>query len=109
MSLQGLGLDLQDDEPCGCCSVKSSKGSAAEEEEDLVLKTVVNIVLEMRRREGRSMTAVELILQKFCPKSEGGGAGVEVGLSLLWLLLSCCCGDNPRTVIRAGNYNPSTW
>ena len=24
------------------------------------------------------MTAVELILQKFCPKSEGGGAGVEL-------------------------------
>ena len=56
MSLQGLGPDLQDDEPCGCCSVKSSKGSEEEEEEeeeDLVLKTVVNIVLEMRRREGR--------------------------------------------------------
>ena len=73
MSLQGLGLDFQDDEPCGCCSVKSSKGSEEEEEEDLVLKTVVNIVLEMRRKEGRSMT-LELILQKFCPKSEGGGS-----------------------------------
>ena len=49
------------------------------------MKTVVNIVLEMKKtseEKGRSMTAVELILQKFCPKSEGGGkAGVEVGLS----------------------------
>ena len=53
-----------------CQKLKGFRG-----EGDRVLKTVVNIVLEMKKtseEKGRSMTAVELILQKFCPKSEGG-------------------------------------
>ena len=60
-----------------CQKLKGFRG-----EEDLVLKTVVNIVLEMKKttmeEKGRSMTAVELILQKFCPKSEGGGGRQEL-------------------------------